>query len=257
MVKIIHRENSMLYLIFSDIHSNLEAFKAVLSTLSSNDGVDKYVFLGDAVGYGANPNEVLELLRSLEPLVAIRGNHDKVVAGIDSGFNFTRHALKAALWSIRNITGDNRKFLANLNMGPVVVDDIFEIAHGSPADEDDYIFSEWEARRVLISSEQWITFFGHTHTPVIYRKAGSDVKRMSLDQDGCCYQLSRTDKYLINPGSVGQPRDHNPKSSFAIFDSGAETIEIKRIEYDIESTQNKILVTELPEFLASRLSLGR
>jgi len=246
----------MRYLIFSDIHSNLEAFKAVLSTSESN-GVDKYVFLGDAVGYGANPNEVLELLCNLEPLVAIRGNHDKVVAGIESGFNFTRHARLAALWSRKQITEANKTFLAELNMGAVVVDDTFEIVHGSPADEDDYIFSDWEARRVLTSSERWITFFGHTHKPVIYRESESGFKRMSSGQDGCRYQLSSDDKYLINPGSVGQPRDYNPKSSFAIFDGDAKTIEIKRIEYDIESTQKKILVAGLPEVDASRLALGR
>lgn len=246
----------MRYLIFSDIHANLEAFKAVLSTLASG-GVDKYVFLGDAVGYGANPNEVLDLLRSLEPLVAIRGNHDKVIAGIESGFNFTRHARMAALWARKQTTEANRIFLTNLEMGPVVVDDIFEIVHGSPVDEDDYIFGEWEARRGLMSSGQWIAFFGHTHTPVIYREVESSLKSIYPDKDDYCYQLSSDEKYLINPGSIGQPRDRNPKSSFAIFDSDAEAIEIKRIDYDIEAAQQKILAAGLPEIEASRLALGQ
>lgn len=246
----------MQYLIFSDIHSNLEALNAVLSTLESN-GVDKYIFLGDAVGYGANPNEVLDLLRSLKPLVSIRGNHDKVVAYIESGANFTHHARMAALWAREQITETNKIFLENLDMGPVVVDDIFEIVHGSPTGEDDYIFGEWEAGRGLMSSERWITFFGHTHTPVIYRETESTIKRVYPDEDDYCYQLSRDEKYLINPGSVGQPRDYNPKSSYAILNSDAETIEIKRIEYDIESTQKKILAAGLPEVEASRLALGR
>jgi len=196
-------------------------------------------------------------LRSLKPLVATRGNHDKVIAGIESGFNFTRHAQTAALWAREQITEANRIFLENLDMGPIVVDNIFEIVHGSTTDEDDYIFSEWEAKRGLMSSGQWIIFFGHTHTPVIYREVGLNLKSMHPDTDDFCYQLSKDERYLINPGSVGQPRDYNPKSSFAIFDSDAETVEIKRVEYDIESAQKKILAAELPGFLANRLALGR
>jgi len=246
----------MRYLIFSDIHSNLEALNAVLSTVASYQ-IEKYVFLGDIVGYAANPNEVIDLLRTLKPLVAIRGNHDKVVAGIESGDNFNVSAQMAVSWARQQITADNRTFLTKLQRGPIIVDECFQIVHGHPEDEDFYIFSEWDAMEVLDNSKQWITFFGHTHFPIIYIQNYSNLSEEYPDVDSYCCSLSREKKYLINPGSVGQPRDSNPKASFAIFDSDADTIEIKRIEYDIKSAQEKIHKAELPEYLASRLSVGR
>jgi predicted phosphodiesterase len=246
----------MRYLIFSDIHSNLEAFNAVLSTVASYQ-IEKYVFLGDIVGYAANPNEVIDLLRTLKPLVAIRGNHDKVVAGIENGDNFNVSAQMAASWGRERITAYNRNFLAQLPPGPIVVDECFQIVHGHPEEEDFYIFRRCDARRVLNKNEQWITFFGHTHFPIMYTQHRSKLSEEYPDVDSYCCSLSREKKYLLNPGSVGQPRDSNPKASFALFDSDADTIEIKRIEYDIKSAQEKIQKAGLPEYLASRLSVGR
>jgi diadenosine tetraphosphatase ApaH/serine/threonine PP2A family protein phosphatase len=209
------------------------------------------------VGYAANPNKVIDLLRTLKPLIAIRGNHDKVVAGIESGENFNVSAQMAALWSRQQITAYNQNFLRNLPSGPIVVDECFQIVHGHPDEEDFYIFREQDVRAVLNGSKQWITFFGHTHFPIIYIQNLSNFSEEYPDSDNYCCSLSRDKKYLINPGSVGQPRDSNPKASFAIFDSDTDTIEIKRIEYDIHSTQEKIQNAGLPEYLASRLLLGR
>jgi len=245
----------MRYLIFSDIHSNLEAFNAVLSTVASYQ-IEKYVFLGDIVGYAANPNEVIDLLRTLKPLIAIRGNHDKVIAGIERGDNFNFSAQMAVSWSRQHITAHNKNFLECLPQGPIVVDVCFRIVHGHPEEENFYIFRREDALEVLNNSKQWITFFGHTHFPVIYFQ-NSALSEEYPDMDSYCYLLSREKKYLINPGSVGQPRDSNPKASFAIFDSDANTIEIKRIEYDIKSAQEKIQKAGLPEYLANRLSAGR
>lgn len=245
----------MRYLIFSDIHSNLEAFNAVLSTVASYQ-IEKYVFLGDIVGYAANPNEVIDLLRTLKPLIAIRGNHDKVIAGIERGDNFNFSAQMAVSWSKQQITAHNKNFLESLSRGPIVVDECFQIVHGHPEEEDFYIFRREDVWEVLNNSKQWITFFGHTHFPILYIQNHSDLSEEYPDTDSFCCALSREKKYLINPGSVGQPRDSNPKASFAIFDSGTDTIEIKRIEYDIKSAQGKIQKAGLPEYLASRLSEG-
>ena len=245
----------MRYLIFSDIHSNLEAFNAVLSTVASYQ-IEKYVFLGDIVGYAANPNEVIDLLRTLKPMITIRGNHDKVVAGIENGDNFNLSARAAVSWARQQITVHNKTFLEQLPRGPIVVDECFQIVHGHPEEEDFYIFRRRDVRRVLNESKQWITFFGHTHFPIIYIQDYSNLSEEYPDVDNYCCSLSREKKYLINPGSVGQPRDSNPKASFAIFDSDTDTIEIKRIEYDIKSTQEKIQKAGLPEHLASRLSVG-
>jgi len=246
----------MRYLIFSDVHSNLEAFNAVLSNVDSHQ-IERYVFLGDIVGYAANPNEVIDLLRTLKPLIAIRGNHDKVVAEIENGDNFNFSAQMAASWARQQITAYNKNFLRNLSSGPIVVDECFQVVHGHPEEEDFYIFRERDVRTVFNNGKHWILFFGHTHFPIIYMQNHSHVSEEYPDTDSYCCPLSRERKYLINPGSVGQPRDSNPKASFAIFDSDADTIEMRRVEYDIQSAQEKIHTAGLPEYLASRLLVGR
>ena len=197
------------------------------------------------------------MLRTLKPLIAIRGNHDKVIAGIESGDNFNFSAQMAVSWSRQWITAHSKNFLEHLPRGPIVVDECFQIVHGHPEEEDFYIFRRGDALGVLNNSKQWITFFGHTHFPIIYIQNQSDLSEEYPDTDSYCCALSREKKYLINPGSVGQPRDSNPKASFAIFDSDANQIEIKRVEYDIKSTQEKIQKAGLPEYLANRLSVGR
>lgn len=246
----------MRYLIISDIHSNVEALDAVLDELK-DEQIDKYLFLGDAVGYAANPNKVIARLRSLKPLVAIRGNHDKVVAGLESGFNFRKSALKSALWTRKKISEKNMAFLQQLEKGPVVVDGLLCISHGSPADEDYYILGIYDAKKVLDRTEQWVSFHGHTHYPAVFHQKGNDIRSFSLDTTGSRFHLDRDRKYLINPGSVGQPRDSNPRSSFAILDTNEDILEIKRIEYDIESAQKAIKAAGLPRSNAARLELGR
>ena len=246
----------MRYLVISDIHSNIEALDAVLNEVKG-ERIDKYLFLGDAVGYAANPNKVIARLRFLKPLVAVRGNHDKVVAGLESGFDFREVALKSALWTRRKIFGKNMTFLQQLSKGPVIVDKLLCISHGSPADEDYYIFKVYDAKRVMDRSEQWITFYGHTHYPIVFYQKGDDIRFVRIGITGSRFHLDRDRKYLINPGSVGQPRDGNPLSSYAILDTEEDILEIKRIEYDIESTQKAIRAAGLPRSNADRLELGR
>lgn len=253
----------MKYLIFSDIHSNLEAFEAVLNEAEAQ-GVENYVFLGDAVGYYTNPNEVLEHLKLLPSLVIVRGNHDKVVAGLDDGADFNYIALKSALWNQEQISESNRRYLLSFPSGPIFVNDTladltFMICHGSPYDEDRYIFQESEAEEILRDSSlnSRLSFFGHTHFAVIYAFDGRRLYEILPDGDMCLLKLSPNLRYLINPGSVGQPRDANPKLSFAIFDSEAMTLSIQRCEYNIEAVQKKVIEARLPERLAIRLTLGR
>lgn len=246
----------MRYLIISDIHSNIEALDAVLDELK-DECIDKYLFLGDAVGYAANPNKVIARLRTLNPLVAVRGNHDKVVAGVESGFNFRESALKSALWTRKKTSEKNIAFLRQLPEGPVMVDEILSISHGSPSDEDDYIFGIYDAEKVLDKSEQWIAFHGHTHSPIVFHQKGNEVRFARIDSTGSRFHLDRDRKYLVNPGAVGQPRDRNPMSSFAILDTDEDTLEIKRIEYDIKSTQKAIRAADLPRSNATRLEIGR
>jgi predicted phosphodiesterase len=246
----------MKYLILSDIHSNKEALQAALSHVRRKPW-DKAVFLGDLVGYGANPNQTVDMLRRLRPLAAIRGNHDKVCSGIENGELFNRIALQAAMWTRNKLTRSNLAWLRALPQGPQVVDGSFAISHGTPIDEDAYIFGEIEALNVFRQTEFDVCFFGHSHFPVIFALSPDAITTVLTVAPSFRFKLEPGVRYLINPGSIGQPRDGNPLASFAIYDSQARTVHIHRVEYRVEETQDKILRAGLPRPLADRLALGR
>jgi len=244
----------MKYLIFSDIHSNLEAFREMLR-LKAVKEADKYLFLGDLVGYGASPNETLDRFRELETVYCIRGNHDKVIANLESSSLFNPVAAFSAEWSKIQISDDNQTFLKQLKTGPEVVDHFITICHGSTFDEDYYVFSMFEAVESFKFMDTSIGFFGHTHFPVIYFIRNEKIDIVPLSQD-TKIKLDPNTRYLINPGSIGQPRDKNPKPSFIVFDSTKKEIHFKRFSYNIKETQRKIRDAGLPEILASRLESG-
>ncbi len=246
----------MKYLILSDIHSNKEALQAALSHVRRKPW-DKAVFLGDLVGYGANPNQTVDILRKLRPLQAIRGNHDKVCSGIENGELFNRIALQAAMWTRNKLTRSNLMWLKGLPQGPLVVDDKFAIAHGTPIDEDAYIFGEIEALNVFRQTTFDVCFFGHSHFPVIFALSPDAITTVLTVAPSFRFKLQPGVRYLINPGSIGQPRDGNPLSSFAIYDADARVVHIHRVGYRVEETQDKILKAGLPRPLADRLALGR
>src|SRR6266545_7620980 len=209
----------MRYLLLSDIHSNDEALAAVLAR-ARRRGFDRVVILGDFVGYGAEPNAVLDRLRRIRKRkVLIRGNHDKVVCGLDNGDLFNPMALEAARWTESALTRRNREFLAALPLGPVVVDDTFEICHGSPRDEDAYIFSDRDAFVNFRGFRSSVCFFGHSHIPSIFTLEPEGIRVEVVEGERVDYRLEEGRRYLINPGSVGQPRDGNPDSSYAIYDA--------------------------------------
>jgi predicted phosphodiesterase len=246
----------MKYLIVSDIHSNKEAFEAVLSFVRRKR-FDKTAFLGDLVGYAANPNQTVDGLRRLKPLAAVRGNHDKVCSGLEEGELFNRMALEAALWTRRKLTKANIRWLQGLPQGPMVVDDTFAICHGTPIDEDAYIFGEIEALNVFRQTDFPVCFFGHSHFPVVFALTPDAITTTLTVAPSFRFRLKPGVRYLINPGSVGQPRDGNPLASFALFDSDSRTVTIHRIPYRVQSTQQKILDAGLPRPLADRLGIGR
>lgn len=246
----------MKYLILSDIHSNHEALSAVLKHVRRKRW-DKVVFLGDLVGYGANPNQTVDMLRKLRPLVGIRGNHDKVCSGLESGEMFNRVALEAAMWTRRKLTRSNLQWLRALPKGPVVVDARFAISHGTPVDEDAYIFGEIEALNVFRRTTHEVCFFGHSHFPVIFALSPDAITTVLTVAPAFRYKLQPGVRYLINPGSIGQPRDGNPLASFAIYDSDAPAVTIYRLAYRVAEAQSKILKAGLPRPLADRLALGR
>lgn len=245
----------MRYLIFSDIHGNLEAFNALLK-FAQKRRVDYFICLGDFVGYGASPNETIQKVRNLRPLAMIRGNHDKAVSGLDSIETFNPIAAAAIYWTKKKILKKNAEFLTHVKKGPQVIHDQFTIFHGAPFDEDYYIFGEFDAAEAFDYLKLPLCFFGHTHFPFVYTKRDTTVEGTFLEGNSNEVKLEKGVTYLINPGSVGQPRDRNPRAAFAVYDSDARAVKFYRLEYDIEDAQSKILKAGLPPALAERLSLG-
>jgi len=246
----------MKYLILSDIHSNREALGTILSFVKRKPW-NKAVFLGDLVGYGANPNQTVEMIRKMRPLAAIRGNHDKVCSGLEEGELFNRMALEAAMWTRRKLTAPNLKWLRALPEGPMVVDGHFAICHGTPLDEDAYIFGELEALNVFRHTDFPVCFFGHSHFPVIFALSPDSITTILTVAPSFRFKLRPGVRYLINPGSIGQPRDGNPLASFAFYNSDSKVVTIHRVPYRVEQAQTKILEAGLPRPLADRLALGR
>ena len=246
----------MRYLILSDIHSNREALTTVLRFVRRKR-FDRTVILGDLVGYGAEPNPIVDMVRSLKRSVIIRGNHDKVCSGLESGEMFNRIALVSAKWTQKKLLPSNRKWLAGLPQGPVDVDETFSISHGTPLDEDAYIFGEIEALNMFRFLKLPICFFGHSHFPVVFGLDSESLTTYVPTSPTFRLQLRKDAFYLINPGSIGQPRDGDKRASFGIFDSTKMTMTIHRVEYRYDRTQRKIRAAGLPPPLADRLALGR
>ena len=225
----------MRYALLSDIHGNLEGFKAVLKRLE-REGIDSYISLGDIVGYGADPSECIKLLRSLKPSASIAGNHDRGVVGMFSLNGFNQYARAAALWTKGALKDPELEYLKSL---PIMhIDKDFTLVHGSLEDPEDfnYILSDAEAAGSAGLSATPLVFIGHTHAAHIYR-----------------FENGRG---VINAGSIGQPRDGDPRASFVIYDDKTADIEIMRVDYDIESARQKILDAGLPAFLGDRLLKG-
>jgi len=247
----------MRYLILSDIHANLEALETVLSD-AQDRGCDGTLVLGDLVGYGADPNAVVDRVRGLQPTAMVRGNHDKVVFGLDQADGFNAVAKEAAEWMLDILTPENRDWIAALPEGPVAVDDLIEICHGAPYDEDAYIFDETDARLAFKTATRPLCLFGHTHYPVVYELAKGSCSRREPSGDAeVRLELIEGVRYLVNPGSVGQPRDGDPRAAYMIVDAAARRVELFRLMYPLQVAQAKVINAGLPEILARRLAAGR
>ena len=242
-------------LVVSDLHSNADALRAVMQRVRRKK-YDVVICLGDFVGYGAQPNQVLDVMRTMRGRkLYIRGNHDRVAAGIEDGIGFNNVAKHAALWTRDHLSAPNRDFLKKLPLGPVTQEGVV-VCHGSPHDEDEYVFNESHAAQVFTLQGGDVILYGHTHLPAVFSADARGKVRGSLVRGEATVKLQPDVRYLINPGSVGQPRDRNPAASFAIYDSGRRTVQFFRVPYDIEKTQTSILRAGLPRILADRLAHG-
>jgi predicted phosphodiesterase len=243
----------MRYLVLSDLHANLPALEAVLAD-AAVVGYDQVLVLGDLVGYGADPAQVMDRTLALAPAAIVRGNHDKVCAGLESADSFNDIARAAAEWTARVLDEDHRRVLAALPTGPVRVTDDIEICHGAPFDEDYYIVDESDAEQALNSAGARLCLFGHTHLVTLFASA-VDPFREQTERDGE-YRLPASGPALINVGSVGQPRDHDPRAAYGVLDVERGTIWLRRVPYDIRAAQDRILAEGLPVRLALRLEQG-
>ena len=242
------------YLVISDVHANLEALDAVLAAAGPYDHA---LVLGDLVGYGADPNAVIDRVRALPNATFIRGNHDKVGAGLENtdGFNYlARHAI---MWTTSTLTPERRQWLAALPQGPTIIDDLVEICHGAPFDEDVYIFDDLDAMRALRVARRPLCLFGHTHVVAGYRASREMQSVGNIDDTAIHIPNNDGSRFLINCGAVGQPRDGDPRAAYGILDSSARTLLLARVEYDVSAAQAKIVAAGLPDVLAQRLAVGR
>ncbi len=247
----------MRYLVLTDIHGNLEALDSCLTDAGAR-GYDRTLVLGDLVGYCADPNAVIERVQALRPHALVRGNHDKVACGIEQADGFNAVARSAARWTLEHLTEAHREWLAALPQGPHQVDELVEICHGSPYDEDAYIFDELDAARALKAASRPLCLFGHTHYPAVFELSKDELDSSGLiDLPARRVALVDGSKLLINPGSVGQPRDGDARAAYAIVDEAARVVELFRLAYPVEAAQAKILKAGLPDVLAQRLAVGR
>jgi diadenosine tetraphosphatase ApaH/serine/threonine PP2A family protein phosphatase len=242
------------YLVISDVHANLEALDAVLAAAGPYDHA---LVLGDLVGYGADPNTVIDRVRALPATTFIRGNHDKVGAGLENtdGFNYlARHAIT---WTTNALTPERRQWLAALPQGPTVIDDLVEICHGAPFDEDVYIFDDLDAMRALRVARRPLCLFGHTHVVAGYNVTNKTDIVSSIHDSPIRIPPDGGARFLVNCGAVGQPRDGDPRAAYGLLDSSTRTLSLARVEYDVAAAQAKIVAAGLPDVLAQRLAVGR
>ena len=233
--------------IISDVHGNLEALKETLNYIKEND-IEKIYCLGDIVGYGPNPNECVELIAEKCEKVVI-GNHDHAALGLTSTEYFNDFAKISTHWTTNNLTEENKNYLHTLAF--TFSEDKSFAVHATPSAPTmwHYILSEVDAQHEFKYFDEQNCFIGHSHFPIIFNNQGGFTRAPKV-------KLESDNKFIINVGSVGQPRDGNPKTCFCVYDQEEDSIEFIRLSYEIDKTREKIIKAGLPVFLADRLTKG-
>lgn len=246
----------MRLLVLSDVHGNLEALEAVLADAALHH-VDDAVCLGDVVGYSASPREVISRLRTLALRAVVRGNHDRVCAGFTSADTFSPAARTAIAWTRTQLTPEDLQWISSMPHGPVLLQPGILLAHGAPQDEDFYVQTTLDAGDVFNACNEVLCLHGHTHAQTVFRLTAGRIHD-ETPVGRACYvlPLAAESRWIVNPGSVGQPRDGDPRAGYAILDTGASVVELRRVAYDIAGAQKRIRAAALPYSLAERLTLG-
>jgi predicted phosphodiesterase len=241
------------FLILSDIHANLHALDAVLEA-AAREKYEQALVLGDLVGYGGDPADAMSKTLALPTAAIIRGNHDKVVAQLAPASDFSRDARAAAEWTTATLTPAQLKERQGLPEGPRGVSPDLAICHGAPFDEDYYIFSAGDARRAMRHTPERLILFGHTHVPAVYSTTDAVTTPSDSEPE---IRLPKRGQLLVNVGSVGQPRDGDPRAAYGLLDTDEEVLYLRRVEYDVDGAQERIRKAGLPDWLAERLAVGR
>ena len=240
----------------SDIHGNWEGLQAVMEHAAGK--YDQVLCCGDLIGYGADPNAVTDWVRANVASV-VRGNHDKASVGLDDLEWFNPVARAAAVWTQRELSPENAAYIRQLPKGPLKLDG-FEVVHGSPLDEDEYMLAAADASQIFGYLETPLTFFGHTHVQggfIWNHMRIETIDKTPLRDERLTLELSADCSYLINPGSVGQPRDGDQRAAYVLYNAEEHFLIFYRLPYDVGTAQTKIRRAGLPPILADRLAAGR
>lgn len=240
----------MRYGIIADIHGNLEGLQVVLADIKEQK-CTHVVCLGDIVGYGANPKECLDIIRGMN-IPVVKGNHDEYIGSSEDPEGFNDAAAEAVSWSRNQLTEDDRRWLRDLKYFRLVAN--FSIVHATldAPQRWGYVFEKLEAAASFTYQNTQVCFFGHTHVPVAFIR-DTGVRGGTYSK----FRVESGKKYFVNVGSVGQPRDGDPRAAYVIYDLPQQSIELRRLDYDIATAQAKIRAAGLPERLAERLATGR
>jgi predicted phosphodiesterase len=250
----------MRYAVLADIHANLTALEAVLQDIEARGRIDAFWCLGDIVGYGPDPRQCLAIIRKICS-TCVAGNHDWAAVGKMDLSSFNNDAAEAARWTRQQLEEDESAYLAELPL--VLIRDRLTLVHGSPRNPI------WEYILSAVGAEDNFTFFqtsccliGHSHLPLFYEQEKNPVSASIPSEglhelfDGQIVTLGQQ-KLILNPGSVGQPRDNDPRASYVIYDSEAATFQLQRVTYDVKSVQQRMAQAGLPDWLIERLAAGR
>ena len=250
----------MRYLILSDIHANLEALEAVMK--HARGRYEQLLCLGDLVGYGADPNEVLEWAREVigrDSARMIRGNHDKACCGLASIEDYNPAAQASSIWTAETLNDENLEFLREMTAGPLDAGG-FDLVHGAPSDEDEYIITTNDAATMRKHLRGGLTFFGHTHLQggfFFRRSTVKGIDKVPAKWDELTISIDDHSSFLINPGSVGQPRDGDRRAAYAVYEADDRLVTYYRVEYDAEEARRRMRDAGLPAILGDRLLVGR
>ena len=246
----------MKFALIADIHANLEAFQTVLADIKEQK-CTHYACVGDVVGYGPNPQECLQIVRSMG-MPVVKGNHDEYCSMDEELDGFNPHAAEAVMWTRNQLTSEERQWLKDLKYFRMVTS--FSMVHATLDGPQrwGYVFDKLAAAASFPYQNTPVCFFGHTHVPLAFIREPSATGN-SVVKGGTYskFKVDPTKKYFVNVGSVGQPRDNNPKAAYVVYDLDEATIELRRLDYDIAAVQKKILAAGLPPRLAERLTYGK